>query len=405
MIVLRVQDIGKTFPTYRSEWHRLGRLLGLPIKAQSENWVLRDVSFSIHSGEAVGIIGRNGAGKSTLLKILCRTLQPTTGTVEVAGKIAALLELGMGFNPELSGRANVYITAGLMGYSREQITSALPAIEGFAEIGAYFDAALRTYSSGMQVRLAFSIATAFRPEVLIVDEALSVGDSYFQHKSFARIKEFQDAGTTLLFVSHDRATVLSLCQRAILIDDHRIRKDGAPEQVFDLYNALIAEQEETKIQQLRAKDGRVQTISGTGEALIMEVTLVDGLGFATEAVGVGEAVCLEIKIQAVEALPELVVGYMIKDRVGQPVFGTNSFHLRQPLHEIKTGEILTFRYYFNANIGPGHYSIAVSLHQGRTHIVRNYEWRDLAYTFAIVNKEHPDFAGLAWVPATLEIVR
>jgi lipopolysaccharide transport system ATP-binding protein len=379
--------------------------MGLNVKPHTEKWVIRNISFAVKSGETLGIIGQNGAGKSTLLKLLCRTLQPTEGFIEVTGKIAALLELGMGFNPELTGRANVYISAGLLGYSYTQISAAIPEIAAFAEIGDYFEAPLRTYSSGMQMRLAFSVATAFRPEVLVIDEALSVGDSYFQHKSFARIKQFQKQGTTLLFVSHDRSAVLSLCERAILIDEHTLKKDGPPEEVFDLYNALIAQREGAIISQRRLTNDRIQTISGTGEAAIDSVALIGSSGFATETVSVGEAVTLTVNVRIVTDISELVVGYMIKDRIGQPIFGTNSHFLNQVLYDLRAGCEMVFRFRFQANLGVGHYSIAISLHQGDAHVTRNYEWRDLAYTFSVINSDHSKFIGTAWVPPILDIIQ
>lgn len=210
--------------------------------------VLRNVSFAIEPGEAVGLVGQNGAGKSTLLKLVTGTLQATEGSVHVNGRIAAILELGMGFNTELSGRQNVYHAAGLMGFSTAQVDQAISEIEAFAEIGPYFDYPVRTYSSGMQVRVAFAVATAFRPEILIVDEALSVGDVYFQHKCFERIRQFRQQGTTLLIVSHDRDSILALCDRAILLDKGRVLRDGGPEEVMDYYNALIADR---KVRPLR----------------------------------------------------------------------------------------------------------------------------------------------------------
>lgn len=403
MTILRVNGLGKAYRTYHSEWHRVARWFGISIAPQTEKWVLRNVHFSISRGESVGIIGKNGAGKSTLLKLLCRTVQPNEGTIEIDGKIAALLELGMGFNPDLSGRENVFITAGLMGLTHGQIVKAMPEIEAFAEIGDYFEAPLRTYSSGMQVRLAFSVATAFRPEILIIDEALSVGDAYFQHKSFARIKQFQEAGTTLLFVSHDRAAVLALCERAILIDDHTVKKDGDPEQVLDLYNALAAQRGEATVIQRSLSNNRVQTISGSGEATIEEIDLLNTEGYSVEVVDVGEGVTLVLKVRIIEPIPELVAGYMIKDRTGQPIFGTNTFHMDRVLHDLKSRDDFIFRFHFKANFGIGNYSIAVSLHQGDAHVTRNYEWRDLAYTFSVINNTQPTFVGAAWVPPVLEI--
>src|SRR5690606_6494074 len=217
---------------YRSEWQRVARWFGASPEPLEEHWVVRGVSFEIGAGEVVGIVGQNGAGKSTLLKMVAGTLQPTEGQLRVNGRIAAILELGMGFHPELTGRQNVMHAAGLMGFSARDVVAAMPGIEDFAEIGEYFDQPVRTYSSGMQVRVAFAVATAFRPEVLIIDEALSVGDSYFQHKSFDRIRSFREQGTTLLIVSHDRNAIQAICDRAILLERGRVLKDGEPEAVM-----------------------------------------------------------------------------------------------------------------------------------------------------------------------------
>ena len=207
--VLRVAGLGKAFRKYRSEWQRIVSWCGVPVTPLAEQWALRDVSFELAAGHAVGIVGQNGAGKSTLLKLVAGTLQATEGGIHVDGRVAAILELGMGFNPEFTGRQNVLHATGLMGFAPDAIAGVMPDIEAFAEIGDYFDLPLRTYSSGMQMRVAFAVATAFRPEVLIVDEALSVGDAYFQHKSFGRIRQFKEQGTALLFVTHGMADIRS----------------------------------------------------------------------------------------------------------------------------------------------------------------------------------------------------
>src|SRR6185295_7263858 len=193
--------------------------------------------FEIQPGEAVGIVGVNGAGKSTLLKMITGTTQPTCGDIQLQGRVAALLELGMGFHPDFTGRQNTFMAGQLLGMQVEEIEALMPEIESFAEIGEAIDHPVRTYSSGMQMRLAFSVATARRPDVLIVDEALSVGDAYFQHKSFSRIREFRKAGTTLLIVSHDKTSIQSVCDRAILLDAGRLAKEGPPEEIMDFYNA------------------------------------------------------------------------------------------------------------------------------------------------------------------------
>ena len=406
MSVLRVVGLGKSFRSSSSEWRRIVSWFApVQLTDRGKHPVLHDISFEIGEGEAVGIVGENGAGKSTLLKIVAGTMQPTTGDVCVSGRVSALLELGMGFYPEMTGRANALNTAGLMGFTRAQTEAVLGDIENFAEIGEYFDQPIRVYSSGMQVRLAFAVATAFRPDILIVDEALSVGDAYFQHKSFDRIRHFRDAGTSLLLVSHDRAAIAALCDRAILIDKGTVRMDGHPESVLDLYNALVAEKEGYAISQVRGEDGRTRTISGSGEAIFHGVTLLDEEGRESEILKVGSTVTLKVNVEILKRIPRLVVGYMIKDRLGQPVFGTNTHHLKATLYALEGGENLSFRFTFEVRFGEGNYSLAVALHEGDTHLGRNYCWQDLALTFAVINPEQPRFVGIAWAPPRLDIVR
>ena len=204
MGTITVSQLGKAYKHYPTRWSRLAEwLIPGSRPRHTMKWVLQDISFTVKAGEAVGIVGINGAGKSTLLKMITGTTQPTAGTVSVTGRVAAMLELGMGFHPDFTGRQNAIMAGQLLGYSVEEINRLMPEIEAFAEIGDYIDEPVRVYSSGMQMRLAFSVATAHRPDILIVDEALSVGDAYFQHKSFARIREYSKLGTTLLIVSHD----------------------------------------------------------------------------------------------------------------------------------------------------------------------------------------------------------
>lgn len=403
MSIVSVQNISKSFKTYKSEWHRVLGWVGIDIAPLTEKTILSDVNFDVEAGQAIGLIGQNGAGKSTLLKIISGTMQANTGTVQLNGRVSALLELGMGFNPDMTGRANVWNTAGLMGFSKDQIDDVMADIEDFAEIGSYFDEPIRTYSSGMQVRLAFSVATAFRPDILIVDEALSVGDAYFQHKSFARIRQFQEQGTTLLLVSHDRASVASLCDRALLIHEGKVAKDGDPEEVLDYYNAIVAQREGSRLEQTKGADGRVRTISGTGEATIENIQLVDEAGEDVDSLLVGDKASIIIDVAVHQPIPELVVGYMIKDRLGRAVFGTNSFHTKQLMTDLKPGETYRYRYDFDVNIGHGNYSIQVALHQADSHIAKNYEWRDLALTFTIANTKYALFEGTSWIPPKLTI--
>lgn len=308
----------------------------------------------------------------------------------------------MGFHSDFTGRQNVYMSGQLLGLSSEKITELMPQIEEFAEIGDYIDQPVRVYSSGMQVRLAFSVATAIRPDVLIIDEALSVGDAYFQHKSFERIRKFRQEGTTLLLVSHDKQAIQSICDRAILLNKGHIEMEGEPEAVMDYYNALLADKQNQSIKQVE-HNGKTQTVSGTGEVTISEVHLLDEQGNVTEFASVGHRVSLQVNVEVKDNIPELVVGYMIKDRLGQPIFGTNTHHLKQTLISLKKGEKRSFLFSFDARLGVGSYSVAVALHTSSTHLGKNYEWRDLAVVFNVVNTEQQEFVGVSWLPPELEI--
>lgn len=402
---IRVANLRKAYKLYPNRWSRLAEWLlpWAPVRHQLK-WVLKDISFSVEPGEAVGIIGVNGAGKSTLLKLITGTAQPTGGEIGISGRIAALLELGMGFHPDFTGRQNVLMAGQLIGLTVEEIHTLMPKIEEFAEIGEYIDMPVRVYSSGMQVRLAFSIATVKRPDVLIVDEAMSVGDVYFQHKSFDRIKEFKKQGTTLLIVSHDRGAIQTICDRAILLQQGSIVKEGPPEAVMDFYNALIAERENTTIRQKTLADGRVQTSSGTGEATVEEIALFDDADREVENVNVGQQVTLSIKVRAKAALPRLVMGYMIKDRLGQSMFGTNTHHLAMPLHGLEAGQCVEYRFRFPANFGPGSYSVTTALTSNDHHLLDNYEWRDLALMFVVLNIDRNSFVGCNWIEPQVEVL-
>jgi lipopolysaccharide transport system ATP-binding protein len=403
--LLSVDNLGKAFRDYGSEWKRLGSWFGVAVKPRAEHWALRGISFDVAPGEAVGIVGQNGAGKSTLLKLITGTLRPTEGSVAVNGRIAAILELGMGFNPDLTGRQNVYHVAGLMGFSRKAIDAAMGEIEEFAEIGDYFDEPARTYSTGMQMRVAFSVATAFRPDALIVDEALSVGDAYFQHKCFKRIREFREQGTSLLIVSHDSSAVQSLCDRALLLESGKLVKDGDPVEVMDLYNALIAERENSTVKISEHASGRAQTVSGSGEAVVEDIALFNSAGEPVEFVDVGQAVRLRVRVSVNQDISRLVLGYMIKDRLGQPVFGTNTHHTKQVIEQVRAGEKIEFQIAFPMNFGAGTYSISTALVSTETHLVNNYEWRDLALVFTVANMSQAYFVGSAWVPPSIEAIR
>ena len=379
---LALSGIGKAYRQYHAPRDRLLEWLSMgSIRRHHSRWALRDVSLGVEPGEAMAIIGANGAGKSTLLKVITGTTRATTGSLSVDGRVAALLELGIGFHPDVTGRDNVLIAGQLLGFSTAEIAARMSAIEAFAEIGEYLDLPLRTYSSGMHVRLAFSVATAIRPDILIVDEALSVGDAYFQHKSFARIREFKAAGTTLLFVSHSAAVVKSICDRAILLDGGLLVRDGSPDQVFDYYNALVASR--TLRHEIAHSDDD-GTRSGDRRAAVTSVSLVvDGAN--AEAVRSGGAATLRIGVRALASIADLTVGFLIRDALGNDMFGTNTYHLQHRRFELAEGAEFVCEFDIRElSLGVGHYNVSVALHSDMTHISGNYDWWDRALTFEVV---------------------
>lgn len=403
---LQVKNLGKSYRQWGSEWRRVASWFMPAIAPREEHWVLKDVSFSIAPGEAVGIIGQNGAGKSTLLKLITGTTRPTQGTVQLRGRVAAILELGMGFNPDLTGRQNAYHSAGLMGQSQADIESAMPEIEAFAEVGEYFDQPLRTYSSGMQMRVAFSVATAFKPDLLIVDEALSVGDSYFQHKSFARIRQFRDEGVSIMLVTHGLGDVRTLCDRVILLDKGRVLKDGLPDEVVDYYNALIADKENAKlsIEQRREKNGWLKTEYGTRQAFVKSIRLLDAqTGTEVGTAAVGQELVIVTKAVIAEDLPRLILGHRITDRTGHIVWGTNTWHTRQVIENLVAGSTVTFHARFKCTLGPGSYAVCFGLVSSDTHLENCYHKVDNPLVFDVMNAEKPFFIGSAWLDASIDI--
>ncbi len=369
MSLLSVRDLGKAFRTYRSEWHRFAGWFGMSVKPSEEHWVLRHVNFDILPGEAIGIVGQNGAGKSTLLKMITGTLQPTEGQVLVNGRIAAILELGMGFNPELTGRQNVVHASGLMGVSTDQILQTMPAIEEFAEIGEYFDEPVRTYSSGMQMRVAFSVATAFQPEILIIDEALSVGDAYFQQKCFYRIGQYRDNGGTLLFVSHDPNIVKSLCTRAVLIDNGRLISDGSPKDVIDLYQGMIAKKSDmgekevlfSKETLTQAIKGRATSITTNGDAELVSIQLLNSEDEEIVYLESERELTVRYKIKFNKDFERPAFGLIIRDKLGKSIFETSTYSMGLIEDPISNGQVVIVTFGFYLNLKSGQYSFSVGV--------------------------------------------
>ncbi|MDQ1923121.1 ABC transporter ATP-binding protein [Massilia sp. CCM 9206] len=392
---IQVSQLGKAYKQYPTRWSRLLEW-ALPFLGQRHRlkWVLRDINFSIAQGEAVGIIGVNGAGKSTLLKLITGTAQPTTGAVHLTGRVAALLELGMGFHPDFTGRQNALMAGQLIGLSVEEIELLMPEIEAFAEIGDYIDQPVRVYSSGMQVRLAFAVATAVRPGILIIDEALAVGDVFFQQKCFERIREYCHAGSTLLFVSHAMGAVYSLCNRAILISEGQVALDSSPREVIDLYNAHVLNQRDGKppapppaaLAAAVPTAGSAETPAAVpaesptpapapaplpaavgsferGGALIRAIGLyADERPVATVISDRVATVRVEVLFSAAFADPH--IGFQIRNARGEAVFMTNTYCMRRPIGAVADGESVAAEFSFKAALAPGEYTITAGVAEG-----------------------------------------
>ena len=387
MSVIQVNSIGKHYKRYPNRWSRLAEWLGSKNSRHEKHWVLRDVSFDVRAGESIGIIGHNGAGKSTLLKLITGTTQPSTGSATVTGRVAALLELGMGFHPDFAGRQNAYMSGQLLGYSNEEIAARMHDIEAFAEIGDYIDQPVRTYSSGMQVRLAFSVATFIRPDVLIVDEALSVGDVFFQQKCFERIRLFREAGTTLLFVSHALGTIYALCDRAILLDHGRLVCDADPKTVVDLYQRRELEQMNARASTTAnpmlpaAGPAEPPDVTGqdsgeapsqmpalepdfaTGLAEICSVALLCD-GTPTAAVVSDAEITLRIAVTAHADIEDPHIGFQIRNARGEPIFMTNSYCMGKTLGALSRGAGLVAEYTMKCNLAPGDYTVTAGVANG-----------------------------------------
>ena len=281
---------------------------------------LSDVTFAVDAGQSFGVVGANGSGKSTLLKLLAGTAKPTAGTLEVNGRVTALLEIGAGFHPDFSGRENAYLNGSLLGLSRKEMDGVIPSIEEFADIGRFFDAAVKTYSSGMYMRLGFAVAVHLEPDILLVDEVLAVGDEYFQHKCFAKISEFRAAKKTIVLVSHDLGAVARLCERAIWLDEGVVGAEGSPRDVIEAYHEKVGEKEQRE----RAARGEIGARWGTKEIEITSVQVCGSDGKARTVLESGQPAAIEIGYRNPKGVTDAVFGVYVYRDDGMGVFGTNT---------------------------------------------------------------------------------
>ena len=397
---LRVENVSKQYRIYAHPGDRLKETLTRGRwKRHREFWALRDVSFEVETGTTTGIIGPNGSGKSTLLQIITGTLEPTHGAVHYEGRIAALLELGAGFNPEFTGRENIFLNAALMGFSRSETESRLAEIERFAEIGDFVEQPVKTYSSGMYIRLAFAIAVSADPQILIVDEALAVGDAVFQHRCLRRIKQMQENGATILFVSHDPHTIRALCTRAVLFNEGRVITDGKPSDVLNRYQQIImsrqAEYESSRLVALDGDEGESSTLiedeikplrssfrHGDGSAEILSIELMDAHRQPIEFVESGSPVLVRIRARLNIDVNDPVCGFLIRDRHGIHVYGTNTEIQQAYFGGVRAGEAIEATFAFNCSLGIGEFTVTSAIHSADG---ISFDWVDDAAFFHVIS--------------------
>ena len=392
--MIEVKDVWKKFKYYEKPADRLKEIF-LFKKFHKEHWALRGVSFSLEKGETLGIIGPNGAGKSTLLKILTGVMLPDKGRIKKSGKIVGILELGTGFNWELSGYENIYLNGLMLGLSKKEIDSIVRDVIEFSELGDYIYNPLKTYSSGMVMRLAFSIAVHTNPECLIIDEALSVGDIYFQQKSFRKLKELKEKGVSIIFVSHDLNAVKLLCDKALLLHKGKVVEEGDPDSVVKAYYKLLS---------VIAKEGNQFSLTtsegnsayGNKRAVIESVNVL-GESSGTNVVRSGEWMRLILKIKSYDDIDQVTIGFLIRDRFGQDIYGVNTYLLEEPV-KLRKGEEYTAEFRFQANLAPGKYTVTVALHKGKAHTEECFYWKDDATHFEVAGFSKHEFAGVAYLP-------
>lgn len=422
-LAIDLRNVSKSYRIYAHPRHRLLEALWRGRRRYHQDfWALKDATLQVPTGTTLGVIGLNGSGKTTLLQVVAGVVQPTLGTVEVEGRVASLLELGAGFNPEFTGRENVLMHGAIMGFDRREMLRRLPDIEAFAEIGDFIDQPVKTYSSGMFVRLAFAAAIHVDPDVLLIDEALAVGDAVFQHRCIRRIKELQERGKTLLFVSHDIGLVKSLCSQLLFLHAGQVQALGDPAAVASLYHAHVARLEgrQTELHGAPEKlvpgtqgevfrpdpsfDQRVGLFRhGTGAARIRNLEVLDSRYRSLGAVTFADEIVLRTHIEFYEDTPFWILGYFIRDRGGIDVLGTNTYEEQVPVPARKAGDTLVVDFKQHLAIRPGHYSVTLGLAYNRD-APAYFDWVDNAVVFEVL----PPPSGKAihakvWLPVEISL--
>ena len=419
-IAISVKNVSKCFKRYARPVDRLQEIL-LPGKSRADEfWALQDINLEVPKGQTLGIVGRNGCGKSTLLQIIAGTLTPTTGEVGVNGRVSALLELGSGFNPEFTGRQNVFFNGRLLGLSQKEIEDRFDEIASFADIGDFIDQPAKTYSSGMFVRLAFAVAVNVAPEVLIVDEALAVGDVVFQHRCMRRMRTLMDSGVTTLFVSHDSGAIKTLCNSAVMLHQGKIYSSGLPNAVIIDYMKLVTEEElglaqldsekqpngqadnngqanhteqqnnseelpQTDVLAQQSQNNVKLTRRGNRKALIEDVKLLNQFAECTNecpVFGFNEEVTLVVNLKLYEPLQGCIVGFFVCNKNGLEILGSNTFEENFPIDKLEPGDRLNIQFKFKLPLRTASYSLTVAGAESYTSIT--FDWLDNIIVFQVL---------------------
>lgn len=427
-VALKIDNLSKCYHIYDKPRDRLMQmLLGGRKHFFREFWALRDISFTVSKGETVGIIGRNGSGKSTLLQIIAGTLSPTTGEVNSDGLLAALLELGSGFNPDFTGRENVYLNGSVLGLTHEEIRARLGRIASFADIGDYLDQPVKTYSSGMYVRLAFAVQACIEPQILIVDEALSVGDEKFQRKCFDYIDRLRTNGSSILLVTHSTATIEKFCQRAILLHKGELHGWGPAKEIVDQYHALLYSDEKTYLRYLNAQSSAAKTsplecascMSGEPaqsaptpvkpeenpgvRATIRRWETLDQAGDYCEAYKTGDKTKIRFYVDILESIQEIQAGILIRTIEGVSAFGTSTLYYDKNYLDAKPGTTLQFDFDLNLTLCAGTYFVTLAIAEAISPIDMSYLDRKTDVIIFNISETHPLGSGIASLKSAVSV--
>jgi lipopolysaccharide transport system ATP-binding protein len=391
--LVSVQHVSKVYTLYERPTDRLVSMLPVIGEARGrEFWALRDVNLRVEAGEVFALVGPNGSGKSTLLQIVAGIMQPTRGRVVSEGRVAALLELGAGFNPDFTGRENVFLNGEIMGLSRAEVEAAFPNIVEFAGIGDFMDRPVKEYSSGMYVRLAFSTAIHVEPEVLIVDEALAVGDAIFANRCVRKLEELKEKKVTILFVSHDLGIVKRLADRAALMMHGEVVAMGKPSDIVNRYVGLVHEL------QLRDTPADVGSYRhGDGTSRIESVVLLNGRGEEVTSLLSGERAVIRVRAKFAKASEKPMVGMLIRNRLGVDVYGTNTKVEKVELGDFEAGDVLEIRFALDCLLSRAEYTLTVAMQHGDG---ASQDWIDDALPFAVI--DHRDTAGMIQLNTEIE---